>query len=65
MLFNANPLLAWQGMNVIVETDPAGNRKPTKAKSTGRIDGIVSAIMAAGIAQREGNRVPNYEIFFV
>ncbi|WP_234002525.1 terminase large subunit [Sphingopyxis sp. MG] len=47
---NNNPLLRWQAGNVIVETDPAGNRKPTKAKSLDRIDGIVSAIMACGLA---------------
>lgn len=50
MQHNNNPLLRWQAGNVIVETDPAGNRKPTKAKSFDRIDGIVSAIMAAGLA---------------
>jgi hypothetical protein len=35
---------------VIVETDPAGNRKPTKSKSFDRIDRIVSASMACGLA---------------
>lgn len=50
MQHNNNPLLRWQAGNVIVETDPAGNRKPTKAKSLDRIDGIVSAIMACGLA---------------
>ena len=32
--------------NVVVDTDPAGNIKPTKAKSPEKIDGIVAAIMA-------------------
>ena len=50
MQHNGNPMLRWQAGNVIVETDPAGNRKPTKAKSLDRIDGIVSAIMACGLA---------------
>ena len=50
MQHNNNPMLRWQAGNVIVETDPAGNRKPTKAKSLDRIDGIVAAIMACGIA---------------
>ncbi|MEP7222651.1 MAG: terminase TerL endonuclease subunit [Novosphingobium sp.] len=50
MQHNENPLLRWQAGNVIVETDPAGNRKPTKAKSLDRIDGIVSAMMACGLA---------------
>ncbi len=50
MQHNNNPLLRWQAGNVIVETDPAGNRKPAKNKSLDRIDGVVSAIMACGAA---------------
>ncbi|MGE9007048.1 terminase large subunit [Leptospira interrogans] len=50
---NNNPLLRWQAGNVIVETDAAGNRKPTKSKSLDRIDGIVTAIMAIGLAARD------------
>ncbi|MFD1789675.1 terminase large subunit [Sphingomonas floccifaciens] len=50
MQHNNSPILKWQAGNVVIETDPAGNRKPTKAKSLDRIDGIVSAIMACGLA---------------
>lgn len=50
MQHNGNPLLRWQAGNVIVETDAAANRKPTKAKSLDRVDGIISAIMACGAA---------------
>lgn len=53
MQHNNNPLLRWQAGNVIVEPDAAGNRKPSKAKSLDRIDGIVTAIMACGLAARE------------
>ena len=53
-----SPILKWQAGNVVVETDPAGNRKPAKNKSIDRIDGIVSAIMACGLAARdEGPKV--------
>lgn len=52
MQHNNNPLLRWQAGNVIVETDAAGNRKPTKGKSLDRIDGIVTAIMACGLAEK-------------
>jgi len=45
-----NPVLRWMAGNVAAEVDAAGNIKPTKAKSTGRIDGIVAAIMAVGRA---------------
>lgn len=50
---NGNPLLRWQAGNVVVETDAAGNRKPTKARSLDRIDGIVTVIMAVGLAARD------------
>ncbi len=36
--------------NVAVEIDAAGNLKPSKKKSTERIDGIVAGIMALGRA---------------
>jgi phage terminase large subunit-like protein len=45
-----NPLLQWMAANVAIEQDAAGNIKPSKAKSTERIDGIVAAVMAVGRA---------------
>jgi phage terminase large subunit-like protein len=36
--------------NVSVEMDAAGNVKPSKKKSTEKIDGIVALVMALGIA---------------
>ena len=36
--------------NAVIERDPAGNRKLTKAKSTGRIDGLQALAMAMGAA---------------
>lgn len=47
---NGNPVLRWMVSNVAAKIDPAGNIKPDKAKSTGRIDGVVAAIMAIGRA---------------
>lgn len=44
----ANPVMTWCAANAIVVTDPAGNRKVAKEKATGRVDGIVAAIMATG-----------------
>lgn len=41
-----NPVLRWMAQNVVIETDPAENIKPTKAKSIEKIDGIVAMIMA-------------------
>jgi len=45
-----HPVLRWMASNVAVETDAAGNLKPSKKKSTERIDGITAAIMALGRA---------------
>jgi len=41
-----NPVLRWMADNVAVSQDPAGNLKPNKAESQGKIDGIVSLVMA-------------------
>jgi phage terminase large subunit-like protein len=43
--------------NIFVRTDPAGNIKPDKEKSTERIDGAVATIMALDRSLRnEGQR---------
>jgi phage terminase large subunit-like protein len=41
-----NPVLRWNISSVMLEQDPAGNRKFTKRKATGRIDGVVALAMA-------------------
>lgn len=41
--------------NVTVRTDPAGNIKADKEKSTEKIDGAVATIMALDGAIRRGN----------
>lgn len=46
IIHGGNPVLRWMAGNVVVDTDPAGNIKCTKAKSPEKIDGIVAAIMA-------------------
>lgn len=43
-----NPVLRWMLASTLVKTDPAGNIKPDKEKSTQKIDGMVAAIMALG-----------------
>ena len=49
------PVLRWMMDNVYVRTDPAGNIKPDKEKSTERIDGAVAMIMALDRAIRNEN----------
>ncbi len=46
----ADPVLRWMASNVAIESDAAGNIKPSKRRSTERIDGIVATIMALGRA---------------
>jgi phage terminase large subunit-like protein len=45
-----HPLLRWCASNTATEQDAAGNLKPSKKKSTERIDGVVSLVMALGRA---------------
>ena len=42
--------------NIHVRTDPAGNIKPDKQKSTEKIDGVVATIMALDRAIRSGGQ---------
>lgn len=49
-----NPVLSWMMDNVTVRTDPAGNIKADKEKSTEKIDGAVATIMALDRAIRCG-----------
>lgn len=44
-----NPVMNMCAANAVVERDPAGNRKLTKSKSVGRIDGLVALAMALGV----------------
>ena len=47
-----HPVLRWMMDNIFIRTDPAGNIKPDKAKSTEKIDGVVATIMALDRAIR-------------
>jgi phage terminase large subunit-like protein len=56
------PLLRRHAQAVAIETDAAGNIKPSKDQSTMRIDGIVSLVMARGAAATDtGPKVSVYE----
>jgi phage terminase large subunit-like protein len=61
MRHNNSPILKWQAGNIVAETDPAGNRKPTKSKSIDRIDGLVCCIMAIGVMAREKDEKPSVD----
>lgn len=48
---NNHPVMNMCAANCVVEENPAGDRKPSKSKATGRIDGIVAGIMCNYIGQ--------------
>lgn len=56
-----HPVLSWMMDNVYVRTDPAGNIKPDKEKSTEKIDGVVALIMALDRAIRKEIKENVYE----
>jgi phage terminase large subunit-like protein len=47
---NPNPILTWNIASATFERDAQGNRKLSKRKSTGKIDGAVALVMASGAA---------------
>lgn len=48
-----HPVLRRHAQVVAVRSDPAGNIKPDKSKTTERIDGVVALCMALGIAAKD------------
>jgi len=55
------PVLRWMFNNVYIETDAAGNIKPSKEKSHEKIDGAVATIMALDRALRHQNSWSVYD----
>ena len=51
-----NEVLEWMVDNIYIKTDPAGNIKPDKEKSTEKIDGAIAMIMALDRAIRHGGQ---------
>lgn len=61
-----HPILTNHSANAICVSDDAGNRKISKRKSTGRIDGIVSLAMALSVAVQDLKpATPTYQMLFV
>jgi len=57
-----HPVLRWMMDNIFIRTDPAGNIKADKEKSTEKIDGAVATIMALDRAIRnKGNSGSVYD----
>lgn len=47
-----NPILTWMSSNMTLQSDAAGNIKPTKERNRAKIDGMVALIMAHNAAVR-------------
>jgi phage terminase large subunit-like protein len=54
IIHNNNPVLKWMIANTVMEEDSAANIKPSKKKSTEKIDGVVALVMALGCYMTEG-----------
>lgn len=50
---DGNPVMTWCAANAVADSDDAGNRKFSKKKSTGRIDGLVAAMNAVGMMLKQ------------
>ena len=55
LIHGGHPILRWNMDNVFIKTDPAGNIKADKEKSTEKIDGVIATIMALDRAIRCGS----------
>jgi len=61
-----HPVLAMCARNAVVTKDPAGNRKLDKARSRGRIDGMIALAMATAVAEASPAEKPKeYQMIFV
>ena len=55
----SHPVMDWCVANAVTLTNPAGGRKLAKDRSIGRIDGLVAASMACGLAARTTPKKPS------
>ena len=61
LIHNNNPAANWMINNTVMEEDSAGNIKPSKKRSSEKIDFTVSLIMALGCFMTEENVTSVYE----
>lgn len=63
---NGNPVLTWNAANAVVVSDPAGNRKLSKEKALGRVDGMIGSIMSIGAPGKiEKKPEKKYQMFIL
>lgn len=63
VMHDGNPVMKWNVANVAKEEDAAGNIKPSKRKSTERIDGVVSLVTALSRATVAGDEEGDPEFY--
>jgi phage terminase large subunit-like protein len=56
-----HPVLSMCAANTVITVDDAGNRKPSKKRSVGRIDGMIALAMAIGVAPLRAQPVIDIE----
>ena len=61
MNHGGHPVLRWNMDNAFVRTDPAGNLKIDKEKSTEKVDGAVALVMALDRALKNQNTGSVYD----
>ena len=59
---SGNPVLRMCAMNSVVKMDEAGSRKLDKKKSRGRIDGMISLVMACSVASADQHEKHVYSV---
>lgn len=59
-----HPVLTMCAANAVAVSDPAGNRKFTKSKTSGRIDGMVALAMAVGVMPEQSVAAGDINGFF-
>lgn len=59
-----NPVLYWNAASAVLEADPAGSRKFSKRRATGRIDGLVALAMAVRMAKQGAPAAGDFTIYF-
>jgi len=62
---DGDPMLRWCISNVAVESDPAGNLKPSKTVSSERIDAVVALIMAIDLLDRHRAADATYSLLTI
>lgn len=60
-----HPILQWNAANAIAPQNATGDRKLDKSRSTGRIDGLVAAVMAVAALGSPTEPEPSYQMLII